>query len=182
MPKSSIDNLKPQSFSSLNPQQRKAHALTTQVNDPDRVALINEEADGWVAGNSKFFTNWTLANTTILTQADWRFGPLELAPHYDPDSLSALEIPSSFDARTQWKECSGLTTIRNQGPCGSCWAFAAIESLADRYCIADSSKYGKIELSAQYVMGCDRVGHGCDGGYIDEVWGFLQSQGTTTET
>lgn len=31
------------------------------------------------------------------------------------------EIPKSFDARTQWKECKTIRNIPNQGDCGSCW-------------------------------------------------------------
>lgn len=45
-------------------------------------------------------------------------------------SLRSVNIPNTFDARNQWPGCIGA--IRNQGGCGSCWAFAATESLADR--------------------------------------------------
>jgi cathepsin B len=30
-------------------------------------------------------------------------------------------IPSTFDSRTQWPNCSSIRLIRDQGACGSCW-------------------------------------------------------------
>jgi len=168
----------------LSPATARAHSLETQVNDAERLRVLNEEASslGWVAARSEFFDNWTIANTSVLTQADWRFGPLAYPDHYDVEGGSNATIPASFDARTEWKSCSSISAIRNQGACGSCWAFAAMESLADRYCVADSTKYADLTLSAQYAMGCDTISHGCNGGYIDQIWEFLQDNGTTTET
>jgi len=182
--KSECLDLKSQDFNSLPPATARAHSLETQVNDPERLRVLNEEASslGWVAARSEFFDNWTIANTSVLTQADWRFGPLAYPDHYDVEGGSNATIPASFDARTEWKSCSSISAIRNQGACGSCWAFAAMESLADRYCVADSTKYADLTLSAQYAMGCDTISHGCNGGYIDQIWEFLQDNGTTTET
>ena len=31
------------------------------------------------------------------------------------------DLPTSFDAREQWPDCSNLQTVRDQGQCGSCW-------------------------------------------------------------
>jgi C1A family cysteine protease len=40
------------------------------------------------------------------------------------------DIPKSFDAREQWKECQ--TPILNQGQCGSCWSFSASTSMSGK--------------------------------------------------
>ena len=61
------------------------------------------------------FYNWTVGNTSALTKANWRFGPLQLAQHYvDPSDFDASAIPQSFDARTKWSSCTSIKTIRNQ--------------------------------------------------------------------
>jgi len=36
-------------------------------------------------------------------------------------------IPTAFDSRKQWPGCVGA--IRNQGSCGSCWAFSSATAL-----------------------------------------------------
>jgi cathepsin B len=176
-------DLTTQSVTSLAAEQAYAHAPDTLVNDPQRIRALNVEAEevGWIAGTNAFFDNWTNFNSSILTQADWKFGPLDLAEHYnqvqtDDDS----NIPASFDSRTEWPDCKSISQIRNQGQCGSCWAFAAIEALADRFCITGSSN--DVELSAQYAMGCDDDSNACNGGYIDQIWEYLRDHGTTTET
>lgn len=39
----------------------------------------------------------------------------------DPLYKSNGSIPKEFDARKQWKNCSTIGSIRDQGNCGSCW-------------------------------------------------------------
>ena len=68
-------------------------------------------------------------------------------------SLRGVQLPSEFDARTQWSHCSSVHRIFNQGGCGSCWAVAVTTMIADRICIA-SNGTKQPSISAQYLMSC----------------------------
>lgn len=73
-------------------------------------------------------------------------------------SDSADALPSSFSWLTEGK----LTPVRNQGSCGSCWAFATVGSLEAAILIRDGVS---TDLSEQYLVSCNTDGWNCiDGG------------------
>jgi cathepsin B len=46
--------------------------------------------------------------------------------------IPASQLPKHVD----WREQGVVSTIKDQGHCGSCWAFGAVEAMSDRICIA----------------------------------------------
>ncbi len=68
--------------------------------------------------------------------------------------------PTSFD----WRTYNVVTPPKNQGSCGSCWAFAAtgfLESELIRRRLADKT----VDLAEQYLMQCDTTSYKCSGGF-----------------
>jgi len=95
-----------------------------------------------------------------------------------PKSIkSARALPVNFDATTRWSSCNTVTSIRDQDACGSCWAFATAEVLADRRCVKHGSS---VHLSPQYIMDCYGT-NGCGGGYTDVGMLRLVQNGTASE-
>jgi cathepsin B len=88
------------------------------------------------------------------------------------------EVPVEFNSTAEWTECP--FDIRDQGQCGSCWAFGAVESLEDRLCIKSGGNF-TADLSEQNVIGCDYVGFGCQGGWPLSAFAYLSILGTVTE-
>eukprot|EP01128_Nolandella_sp_AFSM9_P012067 TRINITY_DN8933_c0_g1_i1.p1 TRINITY_DN8933_c0_g1~~TRINITY_DN8933_c0_g1_i1.p1 ORF type:complete len:301 (-),score=73.22 TRINITY_DN8933_c0_g1_i1:154-1056(-) len=100
--------------------------------------------------------------------------PLPVWEHFDP----ALAIPTEFDSRKQWANCTTVSTIYNQARCGSCWAFGGVESASDRLCIASKGHFNE-ELSFGQVAECAPA-NGCQGGSLYAAWSQLQ-QGVVTD-
>lgn len=82
---------------------------------------------------------------------------------HEPVLLAAEHIPDSID----WTTKNVVTPVKNQGQCGSCWAFAGVASIESQVAI----KTGKlVSLSDQNVIDCsESVGNaGCNGGWVDK--------------
>lgn len=84
------------------------------------------------------------------------------------------DIPDSYDARSNG--CTG--SVRNQARCGSCWAFAAAETLTDNLCAIGKKSP---ELSAQDLVSCDSSDHACKGGSLLNVWSYIDSSGIVSQ-
>lgn len=92
------------------------------------------------------------------------------------EEISA-DLPTNFDSRTQWPQCPSISEIRDQGSCGSCWAFGAVEAMSDRICIA-SKGVKQVEVSAEDLLACcDECGDGCEGGFPSAAWSYYVDTG-----
>ncbi|KAJ3692161.1 hypothetical protein LUZ60_012511 [Juncus effusus] len=92
-------------------------------------------------------------------------------------SMNGSTVPGTVD----WREMGAVTAVKDQGQCGSCWAFAAVATIEGIYAI----KAGSLKsFSEQVILDCETSDQfGCDGGYVDRVYSFIISNGgITTET
>nr|AXQ06499.1 papain-like cysteine protease [Vriesea carinata] len=134
---------------------------------------------GWEASKNHYFTNYTVGQFKhILGVKPTPQNALEDTPV--KTYPKSLWLPEKFDARTAWSQCNTIGRILDQGHCGSCWAFGAVESLSDRFCI----NFGvNISLSVNDLLSCCgfMCGDGCDGGYPIYAWRYFVENGVVTE-
>jgi C1A family cysteine protease len=74
-------------------------------------------------------------------------------------------LPPSFD----WRTSGALPAIRNQGGCGSCWAFAAVGVMEAAVKIGGGPT---VDLSEQFLVDCAYTSYGCDGGYTEHKFHY----------
>jgi len=85
------------------------------------------------------------------------------APVLPRISKLAEQLPNSFD----WRNVSGtnyISPIRDQGGCGSCYAFASMGLLEARYRIM-TNNLERVVFSPQDVVECSEYSQGCEGGF-----------------
>jgi cathepsin L len=98
----------------------------------------------------------------------------------DDDDMALSSLPESVD----WREKGIVSPVKDQGHCGSCWAFATTETVESHVALAT----GTLEtLSPQELVSCavnpyECGGTGGCGGSIPELaYTYIQLYGLTTE-
>lgn len=82
------------------------------------------------------------------------------------------QTPTNVDWRTQ----GAVNPVKNQGQCGSCWAFSAIAALESASKISGYSLYS---MSEQQLVDCSAAegNHGCNGGLMDNAFNYIKTVG-----
>lgn len=137
------------------------------------IDYINSLNTSWVAGRN-FHKDTPLSYIKHLCGLRRSHRHLRRLPVKKHDWMD-IEIPKEFDARTKWPHCPSISEIRDQGHCGSCWAFAAVTAITDRICI-HSNGAEHFHVSAENLLACADE-DGCFGGTITSGWDYYKKHG-----
>lgn len=93
----------------------------------------------------------------------WQSEANRLKAPYQGTPVVESWLPVSYD----WRGSGYLPPIRDQGSCGSCWAFGITKSLeVANYIVAGQDM---VDLSEQQQVSCNRKAYGCRGGFMESA-------------
>ncbi|CAL1287410.1 unnamed protein product [Larinioides sclopetarius] len=108
------------------------------------------------------------------------FRPPPPAPVRDRVKKAASLLPTEFD----WGNVNGVnyvSPVRNQGSCGSCYAFSSLAMLEARLRIMTNNTL-QVQFSPQDVVSCSKYSQGCEGGFPYVIAGkYAQDFGALPE-
>jgi cathepsin L len=89
------------------------------------------------------------------------------------DQITRSRDPATLPRSIDWRNYNYVTNVKDQGSCGSCWAFAATGVLEGQL----AKKYGQMySLSEQQLVDCtsDYDVYGCDGGFAELALAYVR--------
>jgi hypothetical protein len=90
------------------------------------------------------------------------------------EGVEADIAPSATASAVDWRGSKYLTSVKDQGQCGSCWAFSATEQIETDVAFATGSL---LTLSPQQITSCDKSDAGCNGGNTETAYKYVASAG-----
>ena len=78
--------------------------------------------------------------------------------------------PDAYD----WRDQGYVSGVKDQGSCGSCWAFSTVANLEGLYY---KKKKTMVTMSEQMLVDCDTYDSGCNGGLMEYSFTWLKKNG-----
>ena len=84
-------------------------------------------------------------------------------------------LPSSID----WRAAGLVTNVKDQGQCGSCWAFSTTGTVEGQHAKVTNNL---VSLSEQNLVDCSSSNYGCEGGWPSLAMKYIKKNGVDTES
>lgn len=149
----------------------------------DNVKIIEEHNKRFAAGEETYemgvnqFSDMSPSEFKRLMLTDMKMDDLEEENSNIYNTSARANVPSSFD----WRYYAAVNALKNQGSCGSCYAFAAVGALESHHFI---KKGQRVSLSEQNVVDCSsRAPYnnlGCQSGWVNRAYDYIRDYGVDT--
>jgi len=148
------------------------HRFGIYSDNLQKIELLNQHSNGGAYFAINKFADLTAVEFRQLLGYRPAHSTLKERSYLDLDYNNIA--PDSFD----WASKDKVTPVKDQGQCGSCWAFSATENIESVWMIAKGLTPANFKpLSAQQIVDCDNQDAGCNGGDTITAYEYVISAG-----
>jgi len=142
------------------------------------VAMIEEHNKKFEAGEETFkmginrFTDMLQSEVDAMMKG---YRPSKkIGQKFVAKKTKVADVPDTVD----WRDEGIVTPVKDQGQCGSCWAFSTTGSLEGQHALSTGNL---VSLSEQQLVDCSNLNSGCEGGLMDWAFFYIKNNGIESE-
>lgn len=117
---------------------------------------------------------FTVAHNKFSTWSEWEYKRILGWKDSGRERNEVEHDATDLAAAVDWREKGAVTKIKDQGNCGSCWAFSTVGSIEGADFLAGNGELQS--FSEQQLVSCDKLlNNGCNGGSMDLAFMWAES-------
>jgi len=156
------------SYGTMEEESHRFNIFVDNLRIADDRNLLEREAGGSAQHGITRFSD--------MTQQEFQERYLKSDPTFASKNKEVVTSVPPYEGVETLVDWSGkLTTpVKNQGYCGSCWAFSATEQIESDAMRTLGVSY---VLSPQQITSCDTTSYGCNGGWTENAYNYVKKAG-----
>lgn len=152
---------------------------------PHRYEVFKNKLKAIMEHNQNPSSTWVKGINAFSDWTDEEFSNFYRLDLTESQNCSATASPkksynSDFPAFFDWSEHGKVSPVKNQGGCGSCWAFSTVGAMEAHALLSSNSTPGpKFNFTEQQLVDCagDFDNHGCSGGLPSHAFEYISYNG-----